>query len=90
MKFHLGMRSRSSLLWFVLAALSFSSGAFALESFAPRVVSTCGRHVLKVERGRAVLDGRSVWRAREEARVVSAPAWRGDGRAVASWTETVR
>jgi hypothetical protein len=67
------------------ALLSFGGDAFARSS-GPRVVSTCGRHVLEVAGGRAVLDGRPVWGASAPARVLSSPVWRSDGRAVA-WLE---
>jgi hypothetical protein len=79
------MRSLGLLGSVLAASLSLGTGASAGPT-APRVVSTCGRHVLEVARGQALLDGRPVWRASEQARVLSSPAWRRDGRAVA-WLE---
>jgi hypothetical protein len=82
---------RSSPTWLVLAmtaAMAVPSSALArgAGSSDERVVSACGRHVLEVARGRVFVDGRPVRRARGHARVISPPAWRPDGRAVA-WVE---
>jgi hypothetical protein len=82
------MQSLSSVLSLVLAATTVPSGALARSIARPeaRVVSAYGRHVLEVGRGGALLDGRPVWQAPGQAQVVSPPAWRRDGRAVA-WVE---
>jgi hypothetical protein len=79
------MERLCSLLGLVLAAtLALPASASARGS--ARVVSPCGRHVLAMARGQALVDGRPVWRTRDQSRMVSRPVWRRDGGAVA-WVE---
>ena len=82
-----GMQRLGGLLGLVLtAAVALPASALARGSMSARVVSPCGRHVLAVAPGQVLVDGRPVWSAPQPARMVSAPVWRRDGRAVA-WVE---